>query len=567
MVTTSEHPSRKNFRRNSLVQFAALLLLLVLVNVISSFLFVRFDLTSEKRFSLSPDTKERLKNLKDVAYIKVYLEGDLPPAYKRLRNAVKELLDEFRVYAGDNLEYEFIDPSASADADERNKLYQQLAQYGIQPTNIREKGKGETTQKIIFPGAILNYKGKELSLQLLKSRIGMGAEEMVNNSTEGLEYEFMNGLRKINTDFRKKIAFLQGHGELSTLRLTDAARSLSDAYEVDTVVINGNLAALKKYKALVIARPDSAFNERDKFIIDQFIMNGGKVLWLLDQMLIDMDSLSTENTNVAVARDLNLDDLLFRYGVRVNYNLAMDLQAAPIPVVTGYVGNQPQQNLFPWYYYPLINPLSMHPIVHNLNAIKFEFASTLDTVEAPGIRKTVLLATSQYSKEQMAPVRVSLNILQQEPDPKQFHNGNLPVAVLLEGAFASNFRNRIPEAIASSPEIKFREQGIPTKMIVVSDGDVIASYISKKAKVFPLGYDRFTGETYGNRNFILNCMDYLLDDSGLMTLRTKEFKIRLLDKNKTEQPWVKWLNLLLPVALITVFGLISFLVRRKKYFS
>ena len=567
MVTTSEHPSRKNFRRNSLVQFAALLLLLVLVNVISSFLFVRYDLTSEKRFSLSPDTKDRLKNLKDVAYIKVYLEGDLPPAYKRLRNAVKELLDEFRVYAGDNLEYEFIDPSASADADERNKLYQQLAQYGIQPTNIREKGKGETTQKIIFPGAILNYKGKELSLQLLKSRIGMGAEEMVNSSTEGLEYEFMNGLRKINTDFRKKIAFLQGHGELSTLRLTDAARSLSDAYEVDTVVINGNLAALKKYKALVIARPDSAFNERDKFIIDQFIMNGGKVLWLLDQMVIDMDSLSAENTNVAVARDLNLDDLLFRYGVRVNYNLAMDLQAAPIPVVTGYVGNQPQQNLFPWYYYPLINPLSMHPIVHNLNAIKLEFASTLDTVEAPGIRKTVLLATSQYSKEQMAPVRVSLNILQQEPDPKQFHKGNLPVAVLLEGSFTSNFRNRIPEAIASSPEIKFREQGIPTKMIVVSDGDVIASYISKKAKVFPLGYDRFTGETYGNRNFILNCMDYLLDDSGLMTLRTKEFKIRLLDKNKTEQPWVKWINLLLPVALITVFGLISFLVRRKKYFS
>jgi len=567
MVTTSEHPSRKNFRRNSLVQFAALLLLLVLVNVISSFLFVRYDLTSEKRFSLSTDTKDRLKNLKDVAYIKVYLEGDLPPAYKRLRNAVKELLDEFRVYAGDNLEYEFIDPSASADADERNKLYQQLAQYGIQPTNIREKGKGETTQKIIFPGAILNYKGKELSLQLLKSRIGMGAEEMVNSSTEGLEYEFMNGLRKINTDFRKKIAFLQGHGELSTLRLTDAARSLSDAYEVDTVVINGNLAALKKYKALVIARPDSAFNERDKFIIDQFIMNGGKVLWLLDQMVIDMDSLSAENTNVAVARDLNLDDLLFRYGVRVNYNLAMDLQAAPIPVVTGYVGNQPQQNLFPWYYYPLINPLSMHPIVHNLNAIKFEFASTLDTVEAPGIRKTVLLATSQYSKEQMAPVRVSLNILQQEPDPKQFHKGNLPVAVLLEGSFTSNFRNRIPEAIASSPEIKFREQGIPTKMIVVSDGDVIASYISKKAKVFPLGYDRFTGETYGNRNFILNCMDYLLDDSGLMTLRTKEFKIRLLDKNKTEQPWVKWINLLLPVALITVFGLISFLVRRKKYFS
>jgi len=559
--------SRKNFRRNSLLQFAATLVLLVLLNVISAYLFMRFDLTAEKRFTLSADTKASLKNLKDVAYVKVYLEGDLPPAYKRLRNAVKELLDEFRVYAGDNIEYEFIDPSASPEASERNKLYQQLAQYGIQPTNIREKGKGETTQKIIFPGAILNYKGKELPLQLLKSRIGMGADEMVNSSSEGLEYEFMNGLRKINTDFRKKIAFLQGHGELNTKQLTDAARSLADAYEVDTVVINGSLQALKSYKALVIAKPDSAFNERDKFVIDQFIMNGGKVIWLIDQMQIEMDSLTSGNTNVAVARDLNLDDMLFHYGARVNYNLVMDLQAAPIPVVTGYVGNQPQQNLFPWYFYPLVNPQSLHPIVHNLNAVKFEFASTVDTVEAAGIRKTVLLSTSDYSKEQMAPVRVSLNILQQEPDVKSFRDPHMPLAVLLEGRFTSIFKNRIPESIAHSPEIKFRDSSVRTRMLVVSDGDLVASYVSKKGKVFPLGYDRFTGESYGNRNFFLNSMDYLLDESGLMTLRTKEYRLRLMDKSKTGEPWVKSVNVLVPVALIAAFGLAGFAWRRKKYKS
>lgn len=549
------------------MQFAATLVLLVLLNVISAYLFMRFDLTAEKRFTLSADTKASLKNLKDVAYVKVYLEGDLPPAYKRLRNAVKELLDEFRVYAGDNIEYEFIDPSASPEASERNKLYQQLAQYGIQPTNIREKGKGETTQKIIFPGAILNYKGKELPLQLLKSRIGMGADEMVNSSSEGLEYEFMNGLRKINTDFRKKIAFLQGHGELNTKQLTDAARSLADAYEVDTVVINGSLQALKSYKALVIAKPDSAFNERDKFVIDQFIMNGGKVIWLIDQMQIEMDSLTSGNTNVAVARDLNLDDMLFHYGARVNYNLVMDLQAAPIPVVTGYVGNQPQQNLFPWYFYPLVNPQSLHPIVHNLNAVKFEFASTVDTVEAAGIRKTVLLSTSDYSKEQMAPVRVSLNILQQEPDVKSFRDPHMPLAVLLEGRFTSIFKNRIPESIAHSPEIKFRDSSVRTRMLVVSDGDLVASYVSKKGKVFPLGYDRFTGESYGNRNFFLNSMDYLLDESGLMTLRTKEYRLRLMDKSKTGEPWVKSVNVLVPVALIAAFGLAGFAWRRKKYKS
>jgi len=567
MVNAQDNRSRKNFRRNSLLQFAALLVLLVLINIIASFLFLRIDLTSEKRYSLSSETKTRLLNLKDVVYVKVYLEGDLPPAYNRLRNAVKEMLDEFRVYAGDNLEYEFIDPSASPDEAERNKLYQQLAHYGIQPTNVREKGKGETTQKIIFPGALLNYQGKELALQLLKSQIQMEAEEMVNNSTEGLEYEFMNALRKINTDFRKKIAFLQGQGELNTMQLTDAARSLSDAYEVDTVVINGNLSALKNYKALVIARPDSAFKERDKFIIDQFIMNGGKVFWLLDQMQIDMDSLSADNTNVAVAMDLNLDDQLFRYGARVNYNLVMDNQAALIPIVTGYVGNQAQQNLFPWYFYPLVNPNSLHPIVHNLNAIKFEFASTVDTVEAPGIRKTILLTTSELAKEQMAPVRVSLNILQHEPDMRAFSDKHMPLAVLLEGSFSSNFRNRIPESIAQSPEIKFKDTGIPSRMIVVSDGNMIESYVSKKGKIFPLGYDRFTGLTYGNRNFFLNGMDYLLDESGLMTLRTKEFRIRLLDKNKSAEPWVKWVNLLAPVGIISLFGLTGYLVRRKKYFS
>jgi ABC-2 type transport system permease protein len=565
MVKDKTHISRKGFRRNSIIQFAAAVALLVLVNIIASFVFARFDLTQEKRFSLSKDTRSKLKSLNDVAFVKVYLEGDLPPQYKRLRNSVKELLDEFKVYAGDNLEYEFIDPSASGDVEERNKLYQELAQKGIQPTNIREKGKGETTQKIIFPGAILNYKGKEVTLQLLKSSIGMGADEMVNNSAEGLEYEFMNGLRKTTIALKKKVAFLQGHGELNTTKLTDAARSLADAYEVDTVMINGDISSLKKFKALVIAKPDSAFTERDKFIIDQFIMNGGKVLWLIDQMQIDMDSLAATNTNVAIAKQLNLDDQLFCYGARINYNLVMDLQAAPIPVVTGYVGNQPRQELFPWYFFPLINPQSAHPIVHNLNAIKMEFASSIDTIEVPGVQKTILLTTSKASRQQMTPVRVSLNMLQEEPNENEFRHGNLPVSVLLEGTFTSNYKNRIPATISQSKEMHYKASGVPNRMIIVSDGDVIGSFVSKKGKIFPLGYDRFTGENYGNRNFILNCVDYLLDDAGLMTLRTKEFKIRLIDKNKAEEPWVRWLNLLFPVAIVGLFGFTRFLLRKRKY--
>lgn len=564
-MVTKDPGVRKNFRRNSIIQFVALLVVLVLINIIASVLFTRFDLSAEKRFSISESTKENLKKLNDVIYIKVYLDGDLPPAYKRLRNGIKESLDEFKVYAGDNLEYEFIDPSASSDQKERNQVYQQLAEKGLQPTNLKERGKGETTQKIIFPGAILSYAGKEISLQLLKSQIGMGADEMTNNSIEGLEYEFMNGFRKISTTSRKKIAFLQGHGELNTLQLTDAARSLSDVYQVDTLIIGGRLKALQNFDVLIVAKPESSFIEQDKFIIDQFVMNGGKIIWLLDQMTIDMDSLSVENTNVAIAKELNLDDLLFHYGVRINFNLLMDLQAAPIPIVTGYVGNQPQQNLFPWYFYPLITSSSTHPIVHNLNAVKLEFTSSIDSVESPGIRKTVLLSTSQYSKKLNAPVRVSLNILQQEPEPKQFNNPGMPVAMLLEGKFTSNFKNRVPETIASSKEINFKTTGKETKMIVIADGDAIASHVSKKGSVYPLGYDRFTGMEYGNKNFLLNCVDYLLDDSGLMSLRSKEFKIRLLDKEKSQKASLKWINLLTPVITVVLFGIIYYLMRKKRF--
>ena len=556
---------KRQLKKQSIIQLSLSIAALVFINVIAGFVFTRFDLTAEKRFSIASSSKEMLKNLNDVVYVKIYLDGDLPPGFKRLRNASKEVLDEFRVYAGNNIEYQFIDPSAIANKEERNKLYQQLAKKGLQPTNLEERQKGGTSQKIIFPGAIINYRAEEIPLQLLKSRMGTGSEEMLNNSIEGLEYEFIRGIKNITGSLKTRIGFLQGQGELNTKQITDIARTLQESYRVDTVSIKGQLDALQNFKTIIIAKPDSAFNEKDKFIIDQFIMKGGRVLWLIDNMQIDIDSLSISNTNVAVSKELNLDDQLFRYGVRINYDLVMDMQAAPIPVVTGQVGNQPKTELFPWFFSPLINPSSSNPIVHNLNAIKFDFASTIDTIEADSVKKTILLTTSSYSKFLMSPARVSLNILRDEPDPKQFNRPNLALAVLLEGNFKSNYKNRVPEAIANSSEIGFREASIATKMIVVGDGDVAASFISKKGTIFPLGYDRFTQQTYGNRNFLLNCVDYLCDDSGLMTLRGKEFKLRLLDKAKTENGIAKWLNTLLPVILILLYGLVHMIIRKRKY--
>ena len=556
----------RNIKKQSLLQLILLVSILVLLNVLSRFVFSRVDMTQEKRFTLSSSSKQLSKDLKDIIFFKIYLDGDLPPGFNRLKNSLKELLDEFRVYSGDNIEYEFIDPSASSDEKEKMQLYKQLAGKGLIPTNLEQKDQAGQSQKIIFPGAIVTYRSKEYPLQILKSKMGSSPEQMLNNSIENLEYEISSMLRRITVERGLSVGFLQGQKELPTIRISDASNALSDFYNVDSVNINGALNALKDFSALIIARPDTAFDEKDKFIIDQYIMHGGKVLWLIDRMQINMDSLTASSSNVAVPIDLNIDDMLFKYGVRINTDLLLDLQAAPIPIVTGYVGNQPKQKLFPWYYFPLLQTEGIHPIIYNLNAIKTEFVSSIDTIESENVNKTILLTTSKFSRLQMAPARVSLNMLREEPDPKMFNKQNIPVAVLLEGNFTSNYVNRIPDQIASSSEIDFKKTSELTSMIVISDGDVISNYVNKKGNIYPLGYDRFTGQNYGNKNFILNCIDYLCGNKAILGLRGKEFKLRLLDAAKTEnRASIQWINLLLPALIVVIFGFIFNFIRKKKF--
>ncbi len=556
----------RNIKKQSLLQLVLLVSILVILNVLSRFAFSRVDMTQEKRFTLSQSSKQLSKDLKDIIFFKIYLDGDLPPGFNRLKNSLKELLDEFRVYSGDNIEYEFIDPSASSDEKEKMQLYKQLAAKGLIPTNLEQKDQAGQSQKIIFPGAIVTYRSKEYPLQILKSKMGSSPEQMLNNSIENLEYEISSMLRRITVERGLSVGFLQGQKELPTIRISDASNALADFYKVDSVNINGSLTALKDFSALIIAGPDTAFAEKDKFIIDQYIMHGGKVLWLIDRMQINMDSLTASSSNVAVPIELNIDDMLFKYGVRINTDLLLDLQAAPIPIVTGYVGNQPKQKLFPWYYFPLLQTEGIHPIIHNLNAIKTEFVSSIDTIESENVNKTVLLTTSKFSRLQMAPARVSLNMLREEPDPKMFNKQNIPVAVLLEGNFTSNYVNRIPDQIASSSEIDFKKTSVLTSMIVVSDGDVIANYVSKKGNIYPLGYDRFTGQNYGNKNFILNCIDYLCGNKAILGLRGKEFKLRLLDAAKTEnRAAIQWVNLLIPALIVLIFGFIFNFLRKKKF--
>jgi len=571
---------QNSIKKQNILRFILSLVILVLVNIIGNYIFTRYDLTTEKRYSLSKATKELLKNTDDIVYFKVYLEGEFPAGFKRLRNSTKEILDEFRAY-NKNIQYEFINPNSISDKKVRNDLYRQLVEKGIQPTNLQVKQKGGAIQQIIFPGAEVTYKGRSLPLQLLVSQIGIESEQVLNNSIQALEYNISSVIRRLNIAAKPKIAFIEGHGELSKYKMFDLTQALSEYYQVERVALNEQINKLterttsdtvdtkvfNKYKAIIIAKPDSAYSERDKFIIDQFIMYGGKVLWLIDPVFASMDSLDKSSQTVGITNELNLADQLFRYGVRLNTNLIMDLNALPIPVVTGKIANQPQTSFLPWYFFPIILPTSQHPIVNNLNAIKTEFISSIDTIEND-VKKTILLTSSRYSRLINTPVIIDLDIMKKQPEERLYNKPFQPVAVLLEGEFQSNFANRISHEISESNDIKFIDKSKPTAMIVVSDGDIIKSQFHySKGFPLPLGYDQYTGQTFGNKEFILNCMNYLCDESGLITVRSRELKLRLLDKTVIEKSKIKWqlINIFIPIVIITVLSLLMYYIRKRKF--
>lgn len=563
-----------------MVQLMTVVGIVIILNVLSGFFFTRFDLTSEKRYTLSDTSKDLLENLDDVIYLKVYLDGELPAGFRRLRDRTREMLDEFRAYSNNNIEYEFINPSNQPDETSRNDLYRQLANQGLMPTNIQIKTEDGAEQKLIFPGAIMTYRGEETALQLLKSQMGAAPEEMLNSSTEDLEYEITNAIRKLTTVRAEVVAFIEGHGELTDRQVIDMSKSLSEYYRLERVTINGKLNSLvsraegdsgsviiPKFKAIIIAKPDSAFSEEDKFMIDQYIMYGGRVLWLLDPVFCDMDSLRYAPSTLAIPTSENLEDMLFKYGVRVNTDLLQDARCASIPGPAGYVGNQLQWALQPWIFFPIVIPKTEHPIVRNLNGIKLEFASSLDTVGNSKIKKTVLLSTSEATRALRTPTQVSLDVMVEEPKPEQFNKKNVPVAILLEGRFESVFKNRLTTMIKESKDIQFLEDGRKSKMIVVSDGDIIRNHINPDGTYLPCGFDKYTSQQFGNKTFLLNAINYLCDDMSLTSIRSRALEIRLLDRKKAEAERTKWqlLNVALPILLVILFGFINAYLRKKKY--
>lgn len=567
-------------KRRDLFRFAIFIAILILLNFIGSLKFFRLDLTSEKRYSLSEATITLLESFDDVLLVKVYLDGDFPAGFQRLQSETRQMLDEFRAY-NSNLQYVFINPNNQGGQEETNSLSQQLQFKGLKPYQLSVNNEGEASVKTIFPGALLSYGEKEAPALLLKDQLGVQAEQQINTSVENLEFSLANAIRSLVQSDKPLIGFLQGHGEVGPRELADLAKDLSANYQVDlfnirefkndstseTLSIAQQQVRMNRFDALIVAKPILAFNDLDKYMIDQFAMNGGKLIWLLDAVEASMDSLSEKSQFMALPLfdRLNLNDLLFKYGVRINTDMVVDMVAA---------GVNDQRKIQPWIYFPMIMPQSNHPIAKDLNAIWMQFTSSIDTVIAEGITKTVLLRSSPYSARRATPAIVSLGELYNPPPRDRFREKGIPLAILLEGKFQSLYKNRLKPR-SGGERLPMVEESSQTQMLVVSDGDIIRNQTNvvnreiPRGAPLPLGYDQFTGMQYGNKDFLINAIDYMLDDSGLIDIRSRELKIRLLDLNRSKQERLSWqlASTLIPIALILLLAVLNYYIRRKKYLS
>lgn len=548
-----------NKKWNDISEFLTWIGIVVCLNILLSQFFFRVDLTEDKRYSLAPVTKKFLENLNDKVYVDVYLAGPMDSDYERLEKAVREKLDEFRVFAKNGLEYRFFDPNTIQDKRIRENFYAQLMRKGLKYRYYLQEEGGKKEEKIIFPGALILYGDREVPVMFLKGKKALPLQKELNQAVEGVEFELASGLRKISVDTIRNVAFLEGHGELPKEEVSDISGALFDFYNVSRIKLNDSVD-LNSYTTLILAKPTQRFSEEDKLLLDQYLMNGGNLLVLADALNEYEDSL-VSGVTYALPYDLNLEDLFFRYGFRLNESLIQDKFSGVIPVMMP--GEQMQ--VIPYPFYPVLYNFTNVPVVKNLDAVLTRFIGTIDTVKADGVNKIPLLKTSPDTRVFQAPIQISLNTLRKNSAPSLFNAGQLTVGYLLEGTFASLYKNRpLP-----FPYKGFRETSLPAKIIVVPDGDVIRNdYDPETQKPFPLGYDVNMRYLFSNKEFIMNAVDYL-SGADIIQARAKEVKMRPLNKEMIYESRLKWqiINLVVPVVLLILFGIVRYFLRKKKYAS
>lgn len=541
------------------------LIIIIVVNLISSQVYKRFDLTKDKRYTLSEAAKQTIESIDAPIIVDVFLEGDFPSEFRRLRNETQQILEEFAV-TNDNLIFNFINPLEEEDTRELH--IQQLAQRGMQPFQITVQENGKTSQEVVIPWALASYNEQTVIVPLIKNKIGASDQELVNGSIQNLEYVFAEAFKKLANPKGKKIAILRGNEQLKDAYVADFLQKLGEHYflapfTLDSVAGNPQktLNDLKNFDLIISAKPMEPFSEEEKYVLDQYTMQGGKSLWLTEAIIMDQDSLYRNSGKaVAIMKDLNLKDFFFKYGVRINPVMVNDLYSAPITLAIGE-GSNAQFQPVQWPYSPLAANNPNHPITTNINPVRFDFASQIDTLKN-SVDKTILLRSSQLTKLVGVPSEVDLEIVTKEPDPKTYTNPYQSLAVLLEGEFTSVYKNRVKPFKLTDD----KTNSVSTKMIVIADGDVIKNDVIKN-KPQELGFERMTGRRYGNTEFLENAVNYLLNDDGLIQIRTKEVALQFLDPIKIENGKTKWqiINIALPLAILAVFGFVFSYIRKRKY--
>ncbi|MBL7864816.1 MAG: gliding motility-associated ABC transporter substrate-binding protein GldG [Cyclobacteriaceae bacterium] len=541
------------------------LMLAVVLVQLSGLYFLRLDLTEEKRYSIKAPTKTLLQNLDDDVFIDVFLDGDLNAEFRRLRKNIRETLDEFRIHSNNRVHYRFADPLAAAGQQAREEFMADLVARGVKPMNIIESKDGRRSEKLVFPGAIVSYGGLQTGVMLLRDQAGQGSQEDLNSAIENLEFELANAIQQlVNTD-RKRIGFLTGHGELDSISVSSLREGLLGSYEVNLGVSADRNILSGSFDVIVVAKPQSSFSEKEKYFLDQYVLRGGKLILLLDALRASMDSVSQGNY-YAFPYQLHVEDLLFQYGVRINADFVQDLVSLRYPVVTGNMNGTPQITPMEWPFFPLVNHYAAHPMTKNLDATALRFASSMDSVKAMGIRKTPLLFSSTYARRVSAPLKINVNDLRKEINPKNFASGPYVFGYLLEGKFTSLFRNRfLPDGVDSTG---IRTTGVETKIVVIADGDLARNEMNRRSgQPVELGFDAMTNHTFANRELLLHMIAYLTDDSGLITARSKELLIRPLNKERirNSRMILQSINILVPVGIIIALTLIKMYWRQRRY--
>lgn len=554
----------KTNRADQILLLVIVWLMVWLLNQISNRYGWQIDLTEERRYTISEATKTLLKGLDREVFIEVFLDGDLPPNFERFQKAIGEMLERFREESGNSVQFKFTDPAQASSARARNQFFRSLMEKGLQPTQLNYRKDGDRFQKIIFPSAIAAVGAHEIPINLLKGNRASGPEEMLNQSTEGLEYEMASAIAQLTDGGTKKIAYLIGHGSPQGDELAGFKNVVLNKYALYEIRLD-HRNELNGYDVVIIGKPRTPFSEREKYLLDQYLMRGGNLVYFLDALKVNIDSALGDGT-VAIPYETNLSDQLFKYGVRVNQNLVIDVNNGQLPVVTGNIGNQPQVQMIPWPFFPMVTSYSKHPIVRNLDAMIVRFVSSIDTVKAEGIKKIPLFSGTAHAKVLGSPVRVALNDLREMIREEYFNDGIQHFAYLLEGKFTSLYNNRlIPNGFDRTRFVSKENNG---KVIVVSDGDLIVNeFDPDNGEPLALGVEAFTKNTFANQAFVLNMLDYLTDDTGLIAARSRDVKIRPLDKVKIKQERVRWqvINLVVPVMIIFLIGGVKWYLRRKRY--